>query len=474
MTEDPGWVGYSRDAGARPASEGDDHLTPQQRAALPLRGGERAAQRSITAVAPFCLRGWLVARPADGGGRHPAQHHEAGVGDRPSEATAIPAYGVSRCFAVVAGGGTAGHVVPALAIGRALVERGRRPEEIYFVGSRRASIDRRLIGSSGFPASYLPGRGIARRLTVENIGALADFAVGLVRALFLLLRLRPAVVVSMGAYAAAPCGVVAALFRIPLVLAEQNAVPTATHRMLARFASAAAVPFDGTPLPRAVVTGNPVRAEILAVDATSTGRSAAREQLDLPADAVVILAVGGSLGARSINDAVQGLARAWASRTEVAIRHVIGDRDWGELSDAVVGEGCGLRYQAVRYEDRMPQALAAADLVVSRAGGTVAELAIVGRAAILVPLPIAPFDHQAANAQVLVRAGAAVMLRDHELSADRLADEIEGLLLDPGALGRMGESARAVGHPDAADRVAELVEEQSRRRGRAGGSGARA
>ena len=369
------------------------------------------------------------------------------------------------CFAVIAGGGTAGHVVPALAIGRALVDRGRAREEIHFVGSKRAAIDRRLLGESGFPVTYLPGRGLARKLTLQNVGSLAGFAVGLIQAVVLLARLRPSVVVSMGGYAAAPCAFAAALFRIPLVLSEQNAVPTATHRLVARFASASAVPFEGTPLPHPVVTGNPVRDEVLAVDRSAVGRAAARRSFGLPEDATVIVAVGGSLGARTINVAVRELAKRWSGRSDIAIRHVIGERDWDEMGAAPLGDTGGrLTYQPVRYEDRMPDALAAADLVVSRSGGSVAELAVIGRASILVPLPIAPYDHQAANAEVLVRAGAAIMLRDHEVTADRLAEEIDALLAEPGTLERMGEAAMTVGHPDAADRVADLVEERARKR----------
>ena len=371
---------------------------------------------------------------------------------------------MTRCFAVIAGGGTAGHVVPALAIGRALVERGHDATAIHFVGSRRASIDRRLLGESGFPVSYLPGRGLARRLTVDNLASLAGFAIGLLQAVVLLARLRPRVVVSMGGYAAAPCAFAAALFRVPLVLSEQNAVPTATHRLVARFARASAVPYEGTPLPNPVVTGNPVREEALAVDASAVGKRRARETFGLPEDRTVIVAVGGSLGARTINVALSELAERWADRSDVAIRHVIGERDWDEFSvGAARLEGRAIVYQAVRYEDRMADALAAADLVVSRSGGSIAELAVVGRASILVPLPIAPFDHQAANAQVLVGVGAAVMLRDHEVTADRLEHEISALLEDPGTLQRMGEAARLVGHPDAAARVADLVEQCARK-----------
>ncbi|HEX2849694.1 MAG TPA: UDP-N-acetylglucosamine--N-acetylmuramyl-(pentapeptide) pyrophosphoryl-undecaprenol N-acetylglucosamine transferase [Acidimicrobiales bacterium] len=366
-------------------------------------------------------------------------------------------------WAVIAGGGTAGHVVPAVAIAQALVERGHPRESIHFVGSKRG-IDARLVGAAGFDITLLPGRGLARKLTLDNLQSLLGFAVALVRSVVLLARMRPAVVVSMGGYAAAPVAFAARLFRVPVVISEQNAVPTATHRLVARFAVASAVPADGTPLPHPVTTGNPVRAEVLSIDSSDEGRRKARTELGLPLEATVIAAVGGSLGSRTINEAVLELAGRWADRPGLAIRHAVGDRDWadvsGRLPAAVDG---GLVYQAIRYEERMPLLLAAADLVISRAGGTVWEIAVVGRASILVPLPIAPFDHQAANAQVLVRAGAAIMLRDPEVTADRLATEVDSLFATPGRLAAMGEAARGVAHPDAADRVAAVVEQHAKR-----------
>lgn len=274
---------------------------------------------------------------------------------------------MSDCFAVIAGGGTAGHVVPAIAIGRALVERGHDPDTILFVGSRRG-IDRELVPAAGFPLALLPGRGLARKLTLDNVQAMAGFAAGLVLAVVLLARKRPRVVVSMGGYAAAPCALAAALFGIPLVLSEQNAVPTATHRLVGRFATASAVPYAGTPLPHPVVTGNPVRPEILTVDASKAGRSAARSRFGLPDDAIVLVAFGGSLGSRTINEAVAGVVRDWDG-PQLAVRHVIGRRDWPAFEADPPEPGAGVVvYQTVAYEDRMPELLAAADVVVSRSG----------------------------------------------------------------------------------------------------------
>ena len=363
---------------------------------------------------------------------------------------------------MIAGGGTAGHVVPAIAIGEALVARGHARNTIHFVGSKRG-IDRKLVPAAGFGLTLLPGRGLARKLTLDNLQSLFGFAAGLVLAVALLARLRPKVVVSMGGYAAAPCAFAAALFRIPLVLSEQNAVPTATHRLVGRFAAASAVPYEGTPLPHPVVTGNPVRPEILAVDASPEGRLAARRSFGLPEDGVVVAAFGGSLGARTINAAILDLVGRWDG-PPIAIRHAVGERDWSWAQEHTPSPTTSITaYQPVPYEDRMPELLAACDLVVARSGGSVAELAVVGRAGILVPLPIAPYDHQAHNAKQLVDAGAAVMLRDPEVTGERLVQELHHLLDGgPERLREMGEAARTIGRPDAADAVAAVVEEHAK------------
>ncbi|MGH9179971.1 MAG: UDP-N-acetylglucosamine--N-acetylmuramyl-(pentapeptide) pyrophosphoryl-undecaprenol N-acetylglucosamine transferase, partial [Acidimicrobiales bacterium] len=205
-------------------------------------------------------------------------------------------------WAVVAGGGTAGHVLPALAVARALVDRGHEPGTLHFVGSQRG-LEARLVPEAGLPLTLLPGRGIARRLTLDNVGAAAGLARGVGQALLLMRRLRPSVVLSVGGYASVPCAVAAAALRVPLVLHEQNAVPGLANRLMGRFARSSAVAFEATPLPRAVVTGNPVRPEVAAVDRARDG-ARARVALGLPADRSVLAIFGGSLGALRLNRAV--------------------------------------------------------------------------------------------------------------------------------------------------------------------------
>jgi UDP-N-acetylglucosamine--N-acetylmuramyl-(pentapeptide) pyrophosphoryl-undecaprenol N-acetylglucosamine transferase len=374
----------------------------------------------------------------------------------------MPAPDPSPRYAVIAGGGTAGHVLPGVAIGKALVERGHAPESLLFLGSNRG-IEHRLVPQAGFRLIALPGRGIQRRLTADNLGAVAGLAKACVQALRIVSREKPRVVVSLGGYASVPAALAAVARRVPIVVAEQNAVPGAANRLVGRFARACAVSFVDTDLPRAVVTGNPVRTEVRAVD-RSRDRDAARATFGVDAGRSFVAIFGGSLGARRINDAVLDAVESWSHRGDLAVRHVIGERDWPryvERANAIAAavSPTTIQYQPVMYEDDMPSLYAAADLVVCRSGATsVAELAVVGLPAVLVPLPGAPGDHQTANARALVDVGAAVLLPDPQCDGVRLATEIDSLLAEPGALARMGAAARSSARPDAADAVAQLVE----------------
>lgn len=361
----------------------------------------------------------------------------------------------NRTRVLVAGGGTAGHVLPGLAVAAELVERGMSRDEIHFVGAE-GRIEAELVPAAGFEVTLLPGRGVQRRVTLENVAAIAGLVMAAIRSLGLVRRHRPEVVLALGGFASAACSLAAILWRVPLVVAEQNARAGAANRLVARFATACAVPFPDTDLPKSVVTGNPVRAEILAV-AGDRRPTEARRELGLEPDRTVIVVFAGSLGSRRLNEATYGAARALSHRADLAIYHVVGARDW-EDRPSIHTEG--LQYTQVRYSDRMDLVLAAADLAVCRSGGTtVAELSVVGVPAVLVPLPIATRDHQRANAEPLVRAGAAVLVLDDELDTERLLAEL-GTLLEPGTLDRMATAARELGRPDAAASVADLLTAQ--------------
>ncbi len=368
-----------------------------------------------------------------------------------------------RCFALVAGGGTAGHVQPAIAIARALVARGQRQSAIEMVGSERG-IEARLVPEAGFELTLLPGRGIQRKLSWQNVKSVASLLVAFRRAWRLVGERRPQVVVSVGGYASVPCALAAVVRRVPIVVAEQNAAPGAANRLVGRWAKACAVSFPDTPLPRAVVTGNPVRPEVLAID-RARDTQPARTKLGVEPGRRVVLIFGGSLGALRINRAAIEAAQRWAGRGDLHVRHVVGSRDWAELTAAgpPVPPGAPLRYVAIEYDDDMPTSLAAADVVVCRSGASTSfELLAAGLPSILVPSPFVTADHQTANARHLERAGAAVVVPDAELDGARLAAEVDALLADRHRLEAMSRAATAASAPRAADEIAALVETYAR------------
>jgi UDP-N-acetylglucosamine--N-acetylmuramyl-(pentapeptide) pyrophosphoryl-undecaprenol N-acetylglucosamine transferase len=376
-------------------------------------------------------------------------------------------------YALVAGGGTAGHLQPALAIAEALVEAGHDRDSIEFVGSTRGQ-DRITLEGRGFPFTLLPGRGIVRSLqprdVAANVGAAAGLAVAAVRGIGVVNRAQPRVVVSVGGYASLAASMAAVVRGVPLVLVNVDAVAGAANRLLGRFARASAVGWEGSLLPRAVVTGTPVRPEIAAVGREAGGRQTARRRLGLPTDRLTVVVFGGSLGAHRINRAVFDLTDRWKDRPDRSIYHIVGRREWEERPGAgtgvVEGSGgladpdpAGLALVRVPYRDGMEDVYAAADVVVCRAGAmTVAELTVAGVPSILVPLPGAPGDHQTANARVLERAGAALLLADDRCDAAALDVALEGLASQPGLLQSMGVAARALGRPDAAAAAARVVE----------------
>lgn len=373
-----------------------------------------------------------------------------------------------RRYALVAGGGTGGHVVPALAVARALAAaHGKRAVEL--VGSRRG-MDAQLVSESGIPVTLLPGRGLSRRrsarVVAQNLSSVVQLALAGVMAAIIVLRRGPEVVVAMGGYASVPTSLAAALFGVPVVLVNVDAVPGAANRLIGRFAKAAAVAFEGTPLPRAVVTGAPVREEVVeAARPDAPTRISAREEFGIPPGRGVVGVVGGSLGAKRVNEAVLGLVRLWQKRSDMAVYHVVGRRDaqWAREAKPELPPG-GLWYRQVEYEDRMPRFYEAADVVVCRAGAnTMAEITVVGVPSLVVPLPGSPGDHQGANARVLERAGAAVVVKDEECTSERLGAELDGLFAGGEHLDAMRTAAADLGRRDALERVVSVIEANSGR-----------
>jgi undecaprenyldiphospho-muramoylpentapeptide beta-N-acetylglucosaminyltransferase len=352
-------------------------------------------------------------------------------------------------FALITGGGTGGHVYPGLALAEALVARGHPRESIHWVGNA-GKLEETAVPAAGFTIDLLPGRGLQRRLTAENVSVALKTSQAMGRAMRIVRRRRPAVVVGVGGYASLPTLVAARLQRIPTVVHEQNAAPGLANRIAVRLGARAAVSLPGTPLPGAVLTGNPVRAAVVAVER--------RPSVERPLVAVF----GGSLGARRINEATAGLYDRWRGRGDVVIRHVSGPAGYDTAVSARAAarrDGDALDYRLVPYEEDMPGLYAETTVAVCRSGATtVAELAAAGVPSVLVPLPGAPGDHQTRNAEALVDAGAAVLVPDAECTGERLAAELEPLLADAGRLDAMAAAARTLARPDAAAQLAELVE----------------
>ncbi len=360
---------------------------------------------------------------------------------------------------VIAGGGTAGHVLPGLAIADALVERGMARDAIHFVGAKRG-MESRLVPARGYAGTWLEVRGVRRSAHPANVGAAGRLGFGTVRALRLLRGLRPRAVVSVGGYASIPAVSAAKMLGIPIVAVSYDKIPGRASLLAARLATVTAVAFPDIrpPLPRAVLTGAPLRREIATLD-RAHARAGAREAFHLPLDRFVVLVVGGSLGSGLLNDVTAEFVAAHRADRALAVRHVVGERNARDRLPRRLDGWGGLLYLPVAYEARVDLAYAAADLVVARAGATtVAELAAVGAPSVLVPWKLATEDHQRANAAYLGEAGGAVVVDEDAFDADRMAAEISSLRADPARLAAMATAAASVGRRDGAERIAELVE----------------
>jgi UDP-N-acetylglucosamine--N-acetylmuramyl-(pentapeptide) pyrophosphoryl-undecaprenol N-acetylglucosamine transferase len=334
-------------------------------------------------------------------------------------------------------------VVPALAVADALrAEAGAR---VVFVGGERA--ERTLVPEAGYELRTIAVEGLSRTNPLKAARGVARAGVALGTARSILRELAPDAVMGGGGYVAGPVGAAAVARRIPLVLTEADSHLGLTNRLLARFARRVclAFPLDGREGERYRVTGRPV-------PPPTTDRAAARARFGLGAGDTCVLVFGGSLGARSINEAaVDAFAGA-----PFRVLHASGVRDYPKLRERL-GEPPPANYDLQPYVTPFGDALAAADLTVARAGGSIFEVAAHGLPAILVPYPHAAADHQTANARWMVDAGAAIVVPDAELTPQRLDDEVGALLGDPGRLAAMAEASRGLARPDAARDIAREV-----------------
>jgi UDP-N-acetylglucosamine--N-acetylmuramyl-(pentapeptide) pyrophosphoryl-undecaprenol N-acetylglucosamine transferase len=338
---------------------------------------------------------------------------------------------------VLTGGGTGGHVFPALAVARVLQARGHR---LLFVGTREG-MEARLVPEAGFDIEFVRSGGLNRVGIAQQLKSLARLPLGVAAAWSLLKKFRAEAVFSMGGYVAGPVMLAAALGGIPLVVMEPNSVPGFTNRKMATTVYRALLGFETArrwfPADRAEVTGLPVRPEFFALHYE-------------PRPVFTVLITGGSRGARTLNRASK---ESWpyfrGSRGPVRIVHQTGAAEHEALANEFLKD--------------MAAAFAGADLVVGRAGaGGVNEIAAAGMASVLVPLPFAADDHQKENARTLLDAGAARMILDAEMTGERLFREVEELRAQPETLAAMRQKVRQFARPGAAERAAVVLEEAAK------------
>ncbi len=350
----------------------------------------------------------------------------------------------------IAAAGTGGHVFPALAVGEALVDRGIAREAVLFVGGSR--LEATAVPAAGFPFVGVELAGLQRRLTAANL-RVPGVVLRAVRALREeLTRREVRVLLGMGSYVTVPAGWAARRAGASLVLSEQNAEAGLANRVMARFATRVFGAFPETRHLRAEWVGNPLRAPLARFDRTRLAEEAAR-RYGLSLHVPTLGVFGGSLGAGVLNEAVAELARTWEGGP-LQIVHLAGRAHATGLRPEDAARD--VRWRVVEFEERMELFYAAADLVVARAGGAVAELTATRTPALLVPGSFGSGRHQRVNAGVLEEAGAAVVLDEGRLGS--LADVVARLLSDRDRLAEMAKAAGKLARPDAAERIAEALE----------------
>ncbi len=343
----------------------------------------------------------------------------------------------------IAGGGTGGHVIPALAIAHEL--RARYAAEIVFIGTARG-IETRLVPAAGFELRLVKVGALKRVSLATRLKTIFDLPRAVFAASEILKEFRPDVAIGVGGYASGPAMLAAALSSIPTMAFEPNSVPGFANRLVAPMVAAAAVQFNVTCryFRNCRVTGVPVRRAFFDVQARQGGRP-------------TLLVFGGSQGAHALNQAMlESIAALREGVPELHIIHQTGERDYNDARAAYLRTEASAEVSP--FIEDMPQMFARADLVLCRSGAsTVAEIAAAAKPAIFVPFPQATDDHQRRNAEALVNAGAALMIPEAELTSSRLVETVIGLLSDRQRMTRMSAAARALAHPEAAAEIATMA-----------------
>ena len=360
---------------------------------------------------------------------------------------------------LVAGGGTGGHLFPGIAVADEVIRRGGG--EVLFVGTNRG-IETRAVPAAGYALETLAVSGLKRMGMVGTLRGLFRLPLAVAKSFAILRRFKPEVVLGVGGYASGPMVLAAALLGYPTAIQEQNSAPGITNRVLGKLVRAVFIAFEDAarffPARKIQLLGNPVRQKIVAALERAGAATATSEKLR-------VLVVGGSQGARAVSDLVTAAATALcATGVDFALVHQTGNTDLERIQERYRALGLAERVVVKAFIDDMATAYAEADIVVARAGAlTLAELAIAGRPAILIPLPTAADDHQRKNAEHFASAGAAVALDQCNARAEDLATVIAGLAKDAAKRTDMGAAMRVLARPQAAQAIVDRLEALARK-----------
>jgi UDP-N-acetylglucosamine--N-acetylmuramyl-(pentapeptide) pyrophosphoryl-undecaprenol N-acetylglucosamine transferase len=359
---------------------------------------------------------------------------------------------------VLTGGGTGGHIYPALAIGRYCQQQTET--ELLYIGSE-TGLERDIVPKAGVRFESIRVTGFRRKLSLSNLKTVWNFLTAVQRSKMLLKQFKPDIVIGTGGYVCGPVIYAAAQLKIPTLIHEQNVLPGLTNRFLSRYATAVAVSFpDGEKYfanaPKAVYTGNPRATEVVHADA-----NAARARLGLAADVPLVVFVGGSRGAKALTDAMVALAPMWNKEDKFHVLYVTG-APYFEATSALTKEAVAQldgKLTVVPYVDQFPDLLAACSLVIGRSGASsIAEITAIGVPSIQVPSPNVTNNHQEANARRLVEAGAAEIVLEREMNPVKLIEQIRAIMSDASRRSNMQLAAKQVGKPDSAKAIYELIQ----------------
>jgi len=359
---------------------------------------------------------------------------------------------------IVTGGGTGGHIYPALAIAKGILAQQKNAKVLY-IGTREG-MEARLVPEAGIEFAGVSGQGLPRKLSLETVKVGGKSIKALWETKQILKRFKPDLVVGTGGYVSGPVVLTAAFFGIPTLLHEQNALPGITNKILARFVRKVLVTFPES-IPhfgasrKIVLTGLPVRQEIGRIS-----REEGAKSLGLDGQKLTLLVTGGSRGARSINQAMPFVLKELANHPEIQVIWATGKATYQETLKNL--NDLGIQWErknwlVLEYLKDMPQALACADLFVGRAGATtLAEIMVAGKPGILIPYPFAAENHQEYNARALEKKGAAWVILDKDLTGEALWQSVKALIDNPEKLKNMAEASQKLGQPEALSKIVEV------------------